>query len=122
MGWSEFLHDNDLKFNDLLVFRYLKKNRFKVEIFGTSGCSKNINVNQPSPGRCNAVIDSGNAPKSSGSRKRKVCIEVLKKKGEKVMDFDNEQFVKVVKESKWQEDEGYIYSDGNSLINLYRMY
>ncbi|GLJ38026.1 hypothetical protein SUGI_0774200 [Cryptomeria japonica] len=43
-GWENFVHDQRLELGDFLVFKYICRSKFKVWIFGKSGCEKNSTV------------------------------------------------------------------------------
>ncbi|KAK7312383.1 hypothetical protein VNO77_36192 [Canavalia gladiata] len=39
-GWSQFLTDNSVKFDEFLLFTYHGENFFQVQIFGKNGCER----------------------------------------------------------------------------------
>lgn len=41
-GWEHFVQDNSLEFGDFLTFRYNGFSKFKVTIYGTNGCEKQL--------------------------------------------------------------------------------
>ncbi|KAH9309575.1 hypothetical protein KI387_037486, partial [Taxus chinensis] len=46
-GWGKFVHHHAIEFGDFVVFKYISGSNFKVQIFGRSGCVKNMTVCEP---------------------------------------------------------------------------
>ncbi|KAH9309583.1 hypothetical protein KI387_037494, partial [Taxus chinensis] len=41
-GWEKFVHYHAIEFGDFLVFKHISGSKIKVQIFGRTGCVKNI--------------------------------------------------------------------------------
>eukprot|EP01018_Ginkgo_biloba_P001361 Gb_14074 [translate_table: standard] len=88
-GWQTFVSDHSLDFGDFLVFKYVGKSHFIVQIFGRSGCEKRDAFSVKKNGECH--WNEGNKQQQENRTEntgifycpgRKSCIDVAEKRYE----------------------------------------
>lgn len=74
-GWREFAEDNNLEHGDFLTFKYSPHySKFKVTIYGITGCLKQLNV--PRSERCSELLNVREEQRNIQDRGKRKRLEV----------------------------------------------
>ncbi|GLJ38038.1 hypothetical protein SUGI_0774400 [Cryptomeria japonica] len=63
-GWKKFLDFHGLEMGDFLVFKYISKSYFRIQIFDRTACEKNLNARH----FMNTNVDTDTSPSDKVGR------------------------------------------------------